>query len=52
MEPLFSYLTESAIKCKEITDLYLNTDSDLIIEVAKDIYQNKIKYFRRSFLRN
>ena len=49
-KPLFSYLTESASNCEEITDLYLNTDSDLIIEAAKDIYQNKIKYFKRHSL--
>ena len=46
-KPLFSYLTEAAIKCKKINNLYLNTDSQLIIDVAKTIFDNKIKYFLR-----
>ena len=45
--PLFTYLTDNALSCKRISSLYLNTDSNLIIKVAKEIYQNKINYFLR-----
>lgn len=46
-KPLFTFLTDSAINCKKISDLYINTDSNIIIDIAKDIYKNKINYFKR-----
>ncbi len=46
-KPLFSYLTDNAILCKSITDLYINTDSKLIIKAARELYKDKIKYFLR-----
>lgn len=46
-KPLFSYLTDNAILCKNITNLFINTDSKLIIEAAKKLYGNKLKYFLR-----
>ena len=46
-KPLFSYLTDNAILCKKITNLYINTDSDLIIKIAKEIYNKKLQYFLR-----
>ena len=46
-KPLFSYLTDNAILCKKITNLFINTDSKLIIEAAKQLYGNRLKYFLR-----
>ena len=46
-KPLFSYLTNNAILCKRISNLYINTDSELIIKVAKDIYKKRLNYFLR-----
>ena len=45
-KPLFSYLTESAIKSNNIDNLFLNTDSQYIVDVAKEIWTVGTKYFR------
>ena len=37
-KPLFTYLTDSALKSFSIDNLYLNTDSKYIVDVAKKIY--------------
>ena len=46
-KPLFSYLTESAIKSNNIDNLFLNTDSQFIVDVAKEIFQNNLSYYIR-----
>ena len=46
-KPLFSYLTESAISTSNIDNLFLNTDSQFIVDVAKEIFQDKLKYYIR-----
>lgn len=46
-KPLFSYLTESAISTSNIDNLFLNTDSKIIVDVAKEIFQDKLKYYIR-----
>lgn len=46
-KPLFTYLTDSAIAASKIDNLYLNTDSQYIVDVAKEIYQNKLNYYIR-----
>tara|TARA_B100000886_G_C20426418_1_gene494279 strand:- start:1817 stop:2563 length:747 start_codon:yes stop_codon:yes gene_type:complete len=46
-KPLFTYLTDNSLDSKEISSLYLNTDSQIIIDIAKSIYQDKLKYFLR-----
>ena len=46
-KPLFSYLTNSALETKNINNLYLNTDSQYIVDIANDIYKDKLKYYIR-----
>ncbi len=46
-KPLFTYLTNSALKSSKIENLYLNTDSDYLIEIAKDIFEDNLKYYVR-----
>ena len=45
--PLFTYLTDSALACSNIDNLFLNTDSQYIVDVAKEIYNKKLKYYIR-----
>ena len=40
-KPLFTYLTNSALKSTNIDNLFLNTDSQYIVDVAKKIYKKK-----------
>ena len=42
-KPLFTYLTDSALNCSNIDNL-LNTDSQYIVDVAKEIYNKKLNY--------
>ena len=46
-QPLFTYLTNSAIESSRINRLYLNTDSKYIEDIAKEIYKQKLKYYIR-----
>ena len=43
-KPLFTYLTDSALACSNIDNLFLNTDSQYIVDVAKEIYNKKLNY--------
>ena len=45
--PLFTYLTDSALESSSINNLYLNTDSKFIVNVAKEIYKEKLNYYIR-----
>ena len=45
--PLFTYLTDSALNSNRIDNLYLNTDSKYIVDIAKEIYNEKLKYYIR-----
>ena len=46
-KPLFTYLTDNALAATNIDELYLNTDSQYIVDVAKEIYSNKLNYYIR-----
>jgi len=46
-KPLFTYLTDNSLKAKRISNLFINTDSQIIIDIAKDIYHDKLNYFLR-----
>ena len=46
-QPLFTYLTNSALESSRINKLYLNTDSKYIEDVARDIYQERLEYYIR-----
>lgn len=46
-KPLFTYLTNSALASSSIDKLYLNTDSKYIVDIAKEIYKNKLNYYIR-----
>ena len=46
-KPLFTYLTNSALASSSIDNLYLNTDSEYIVDIAKEIYKNKLNYYIR-----
>ena len=46
-KPLFTYLTDSALESSSINNLYLNTDSKYIVNVAKEIYKEKLNYYIR-----
>ena len=46
-KPLFTYLTDSALKSSNINKLFLNTDSKYIVDIAKKIYKNQLNYYIR-----
>ena len=46
-KPLFTYLTNSALASTSIDNLFLNTDSQYIVDIAKEIYKNKLNYYIR-----
>ena len=46
-KPLFTYLTNSALATSTIDNLYLNTDSMYIVDIAKEIYKDKLNYYIR-----
>ena len=46
-KPLFTYLTNSALKSSNIDNHFLNTDSKYIVDVAKKIYKNELNYYIR-----
>ena len=46
-KPLFTYLTDSALATSNIDKLFLNTDSQYIVDIAKEIYNNKLNYYIR-----
>ena len=46
-KPLFSYLTDNALQANKIENLYLNTDSEYLVDIAKTIYQKKLNYYVR-----
>ena len=46
-KPLFSYLTDSALATSNIEKLFLNTDSQYIIDVARKIYNDRLNYYIR-----
>ena len=46
-KPLFTYLTNSALATSKINELFLNTDSKYIVDIAKRIYKNKLNYYIR-----
>ena len=49
-KPLFSYLTESALSSIEIDNLFLNSDSEIILNIAKKIYSNQLQYYMRPYI--
>jgi len=46
-QPLFTYLTNNALKSLKINNLYLNTDSKYIVDIAKNIYGERLNYYIR-----
>ena len=46
-KPLFTYLTNNALKSNKISNLFLNTDSKYIIDIAKDYFSDQLKYYIR-----
>ena len=46
-KPLFTYLTNSALESSNINNLFLNTDSKYIVDVAQEIYKDKLNYYIR-----
>ena len=46
-KPLFTYLTDNALAATNIDEIYLNTDSQYIVDIAKEIYSNKLNYYIR-----
>jgi CMP-N-acetylneuraminic acid synthetase len=46
-KPLFYYLLETALKCKKLDEVYINTDSEEIIEISKELFTNDLKYYKR-----
>lgn len=46
-KPLYEYLTDEALNCLEIDNLYLNTDSRYIINAAEERYKDKLNYYLR-----
>ena len=46
-KPLFSYLTDSALGASNINKLFLNTDSQYVVDIAKSIYKDDLNYYIR-----
>jgi len=46
-KPLYEYLTDSAIECKNIDNLYINSDSNIVIDISKTKYGNLLNYYQR-----
>ena len=46
-KPLFTYLTDAALSSLKINNLFLNSDSQYIIDIAKDLYQERLNYYLR-----
>ena len=46
-KPLFYYLLNTALKCKKIDEVYMNTDSEEIIEISKELFTNDLKFYKR-----
>lgn len=46
--PLFYYLTRTAQRSTLITDLYINTDSERLIKVAREYFEDNIGYYLRN----
>jgi len=44
---VYEYLTSEALRSKYISDLYLNTDNELAIEIVKETYGEKLQYYLR-----
>ena len=44
---IYEYLTSEALRSEYISDLYLNTDNELAIEIVKETYGEKLKYYLR-----
>jgi CMP-N,N'-diacetyllegionaminic acid synthase len=47
-KPLFYYLTSQALGSNKIEHLYMNTSSKDIITATKDLFDNKVKIYKRS----
>ena len=47
-KPMFTYLTESALNVKGFDEVYLNSDSELIIEIANEYISSGLKTYLRS----
>ena len=44
---VYEYLTSESLKSKFITDLYVNTDNRLAIEIVKETYGDNLHYYLR-----
>ena len=47
-KPLYSYLTDTALCCKSISRLFINSDSNLVLDIARQRYKNNLSYYLRS----
>ena len=46
--PMFEYLVDTCSRLDCFTDLYINSDSELLLKIAKERYGNELKYYRRN----
>tara|TARA_Y100001978_G_C23667203_1_gene421808 strand:- start:291 stop:1037 length:747 start_codon:yes stop_codon:yes gene_type:complete len=46
-KPLFTYLTDNSLNSKKINNLFINSDSEIILDIARSIYKSKVLYFLR-----
>jgi len=46
-KPLFYYLLDTATKCKQIDKVYLNTDSDDILQISESFFDKKVHHYKR-----
>jgi len=46
-KPLYEHLTDESLKCKEISNLFINTDTKFILNYAKDNYGDCLNYYLR-----
>lgn len=46
-KPIYEHLTDTILDSKIFKNLFLNTDSQIVIEIAKKKYKEKLKYYLR-----
>ena len=46
-KPLYTYLADTAKNCQQISHLFINTDSQMVIDIVQNKYGDTISYYLR-----
>ena len=47
-KPMFEYLLDTSLRVKRFTRLFINSDSQLILDIARERYLDAVSYYKRS----